>query len=328
MSIGSALGQLGLWAATLLALPGQALAFSAPSVYAGEAEDGGGGGRWFTGSPAEGFACSACHTGVTDDDAYPLTINGVPFKGYELGQTYGIVLDWPEFAARWSQLRPDPSIRPAVGESPAVGLLAEFVPESGQASGTVEILATVTQGPQLCEMSRPTSKPRLGASLFQVRPGVPPIEIEPNADGLIRCEARQLGQRCLIAVSSCGAHQVQLRWTPPDTGAPGPIWFSAGLVASEVQTGTPEEDSVYEFSAPMVPKGSPSDSYEAVLEGAPCSVASVGAAAPVGQGRVGAPLALLGLFAAVLVRAGVRRRARRRRRSARVGPRRRGGQHG
>lgn len=267
---------VGLAVAGVLARPDRAAAFSAPSVYAGNPEEGGGGGRWFTGSPAEGFGCSACHTGATGDDAYPLKIGGVPFKGYELGRTYGVTLSWPEFAARWQQLRPDPTVAPMMGISPAVGMLAEFVPESGQASGTVEILATVTQGPQLCEKSRPNAKPRLGASLFQVRPGLDPIELEANEDGLIHCEARQLGQRCIIALSSCGAHQVQVRWTPPDTGAPGPIWFSAGLVASEALSGTPQDDYVYEFSAPMVPKGSASDSYEAVLEGAPCSVGAVG----------------------------------------------------
>jgi hypothetical protein len=106
-----------------------------------------------------------------------------------------------------------------------------------------------------------------------VRAGVPPFLIRPDSNGTLRCEARHLGQRCIIALSSCGAREARFIWTPPMTQE-GAIWFSAGFVTSEERSGTPERDSVYEVSVPMVQAGGGTSRYQETLRGT-CSVTSV-----------------------------------------------------
>src|SRR4029077_7960968 len=113
--------------------------------------------------------------------------------------------------------------------------------------------------------------PRLGVKLYQVRPGLDPLLIKPDSTGFMRCDARQLGQRCIIALTSCGAQEVRFTWTAPPTSE-GPIWFSAGFVASEALSGTFEQDSVQEFSSPLLQAGTPGASYQETLRSACASV--------------------------------------------------------
>ncbi len=249
-------------------------AYSTPDAFITNPVSGGGGGRWFSGSPADGFGCSVCHTG--DASArFPLLVSGLALDGYEPNTLREIVLSWPEFSQRWKELRPN-AMAPAdpAAPAPAMGLIAELVAESGKASGTVEIRTKTAGSLERCETSRPDLMPRVAARLYQVRPGVAPIQIKADRNGVMRCESRQLGQRCLIAVSSCGAEQTRIVWKAPPS-VEGPIWFSAGFVATDALSGEPTGDFVTELAMPMVQQGSSSTQYEASLRNA-CSVNHVG----------------------------------------------------
>jgi uncharacterized protein (TIGR03382 family) len=70
----------------------RARAFSQPDLYAESVTMGGGGGRWFTGSSADGYGCDVCHTGGTAQD---LAITGLPLDGFTPGGHYEITIGWP-----------------------------------------------------------------------------------------------------------------------------------------------------------------------------------------------------------------------------------------
>lgn len=257
--------------------PAAAHAYSTPDAFSDSPSSGGGGGRWFTGSPADGFGCSVCHERTAGAKTFPLLVAGLALDGYEPVESREIVMKWPEFTKRWRELRPDPTQPTPEGrDRPSVGLVAEFVAESGKASGTVEIRGGSAGAAERCEVTRPNLEPRIATRLYQVRPGLPPISIKADRNGTLRCESRQLGQRCLIALTSCGAEEVRLVWKAPPSHE-GPIWFSAGFVASEALSGTPENDSVFEVSVPMNQLDSSSATYTQDLRSA-CSVTRVGSA--------------------------------------------------
>ncbi|MGD8862642.1 MAG: hypothetical protein PVI30_21710 [Myxococcales bacterium] len=267
-----ALLRISVLAASMLAAA-DASAYSTPDAYAAQPSEGGGGGRWFTGSPAEGFGCDVCHSPAPGQTTYPLYAAGLPLGGYSLSTVQEVVLSWPQFAARWREVRPDPMMPPAPDQpTPAMSLIAEFVPESGKSSGVVEIDAANATPGELCEMTRPNLAPRLAARLYQVRAGAEPLLIKPDSTGLLRCEARQLGQRCIVAMSSCGASEVRIRWTSPPTWE-GPIWFSAGFVATDALSGDFTADSVDQVSVPLVQANSDSGRYERTLRSG-CSLST------------------------------------------------------
>lgn len=77
----------------LCAAPGSALAYSSPSLYAADpGRAGGGGGRAFTGAPADGFDCGVCHG---DAAAPERALRGGPGGPYTPGATYMFDLQWP-----------------------------------------------------------------------------------------------------------------------------------------------------------------------------------------------------------------------------------------
>ncbi|HEY4181095.1 MAG TPA: MYXO-CTERM sorting domain-containing protein [Kofleriaceae bacterium] len=80
------------WISAVLLAPASAFAFSDPATFADTAINGGGGGRYFTGSRAEGYSCSACHQGgpsthfVVDPLPNPLVA----------GTQYKLVVHWTD----------------------------------------------------------------------------------------------------------------------------------------------------------------------------------------------------------------------------------------
>jgi hypothetical protein len=106
-------GVLCLW---LCAVPAIAFAYSDPTLYAEPTDIGGGGGRWFTGSSADGYGCDVCHTGGSGPD---LSIIGLPTDGFMPGQHYEISIAWPEKAQ--------------------LALIAEFTDEQRHGAGTVTL---------------------------------------------------------------------------------------------------------------------------------------------------------------------------------------------
>lgn len=258
---------------------GKAHAFSEPLYYSSDPAGGGSGGRWFTGSPAEGYGCTVCHTGNAGQPAptvYPLHVEGLPPAGYVPGAVYDLRLSWPEFALRAQALRQ------AMG-SPSMGVVAELVAENGTASGSIDVdPANATPG-ELCEL--PAGMP--GMDLYSVpSPGTSHMAMTV-ARKVTHCDANQLEARCLLAVRSCGAQEVRLRWTAPPQWE-GPIWFSAGFVATDQLSGTPDGDSVHEVALPLMPASSGSAQYESLLHGG-CSTVAVGAS----SSEIALPLAAL-----------------------------------
>ncbi|MDD9936657.1 MAG: hypothetical protein OXT09_23800 [Myxococcales bacterium] len=237
-----------LWAAFAVA-PERAHAFTEPRSYFDDAQNGGGGGRWFTGSPAEGYGCGVCHTGHGPEE---LTIEGLPEDGYVPGQQYDIRIAWPDFARRAAEIREQ-------GDEPAsMGLIVELVTETGIGSGAVQVAAAVDADEgELCVL--PAGEH--AAQLFRVRPGEETVQ-----ETLARCEAGTLGRRCIVAVVSCGAEELQFTWTAPSEWQ-GPIWFSAGFVATEEVSGDPSDDAVTEVLRPLLPAASMADHYESRLSG-------------------------------------------------------------
>ena len=84
---------------SLLALslvPGAARAYNEAEKFALSPVEGGGGGRYFTGSARDGYTCAVCHRGA---EAPEVEIAGLPEDGYVPGQTYDIQIALPDDAA-------------------------------------------------------------------------------------------------------------------------------------------------------------------------------------------------------------------------------------
>ena len=82
----------------VVGVAGVARAYSEPALFpAHPVEYGGGGGRWFTGSVADGYTCAVCHA-----DAAPLDLEvlGVSEDMFNPGGFHVIELRWPRSEAR------------------------------------------------------------------------------------------------------------------------------------------------------------------------------------------------------------------------------------
>ena len=71
--------------------PAGARAFSDLERYSMPSMEGGGGGRFFTGSPIDGYACGVCHQGGQEPN---VIVYGLPIEGYVPGQTYDVEIAW------------------------------------------------------------------------------------------------------------------------------------------------------------------------------------------------------------------------------------------
>jgi MYXO-CTERM domain-containing protein len=100
-----------------LALPTSASAFSDPQAYADPADVGGGAGRWFTGSSADGYGCNVCHTGNAGE---ALEVSGLPVEGFVGGKSYEVSVRWPASALHFA-------------------LIAEFTDEQRRGAGAIAL---------------------------------------------------------------------------------------------------------------------------------------------------------------------------------------------
>ena len=230
-----------------------AYAFTEPATYFGDPSRGGGGGRWFTGSPAEGYGCAVCHVDAID---VPVSVEGLPAEGYVPGQRYDVRIAWPEFAAFAETERAQSGGAPL-----PMAVVAELVGETGEGSGTIEVASTEHAQPG--ELCIPPLNEQ-AAQLFWVPPG------QRTEEAGIQCEANALGQRCIAATRSCGASELRFQWTAPQA-AQDTIWFAAGFVASDRVSGDPLGDRVREIKIPIQPAASAKARYETALSGG-CSV--------------------------------------------------------
>jgi hypothetical protein len=107
------------WTGLLLlaasAHPALALAFADAELFALPVVEGGGGGRFFTGSSSDGYACGVCHLGGAKPS---LQLTGLPEREFVPGAVFDVELAWG-----------------ATGAPHALSL--EFVTPSGEAAGTI-----------------------------------------------------------------------------------------------------------------------------------------------------------------------------------------------
>lgn len=88
-----ALALLAAVSGSLCLAPRDAHAYRNPARFVAPAEDGGGGGKFFTASRAEGYGCGVCHA---SGEPVSLQVRGLPVDGYVPGQSYPITIDWPD----------------------------------------------------------------------------------------------------------------------------------------------------------------------------------------------------------------------------------------
>jgi uncharacterized protein (TIGR03382 family) len=114
--------KIALAVVAVVATPAAARAYSELTRFAEPAVDGGGGGRYFTGAPTDGFSCHVCHDDV---EAPAVTAAGLPDR-IETGATYELTLTWPEDGRTYSVAlelvdadgNPPATALPAVAEQP------------------------------------------------------------------------------------------------------------------------------------------------------------------------------------------------------------------
>jgi len=272
--------------------PSRALAFTNPTDYGKYPDEspgskGFGAGRYFTGSPADGYSCEVCHSASPANYSFPLAHKGLPLDGYVPGEAYKIELSWPEATASYMAAQ-------ARGLNPVTTLLAEFVAQDGGPAGSVSFASEAERNsiafPNLyCEtLAMATSADEgddaYGMNIYVQDTGSLPLEltVRPTTKAARafngRCtvergkdeEGREYDRRCIVAMKPCGAQRVKLVWTAPDEWS-GPIWFSAGFVTTYNRTAKPnDEDFVTTLSIPLNPGYEGSEHVTVVESG--CSV--------------------------------------------------------
>jgi hypothetical protein len=76
----------------MVGLPYRALAYSDPERFGAITEEGGGGGRYFTGSLGDGYTCAVCHSGGV---APQVVVHGLPSTGYAPDQLIEAEIAFP-----------------------------------------------------------------------------------------------------------------------------------------------------------------------------------------------------------------------------------------
>ena len=71
----------------------RARAYSDWELFGLETTLGGGGRRYFTGSPVDGYSCAVCHQGGTEPH---VQVTGLPLTGYVPGQMYDVEVSWSD----------------------------------------------------------------------------------------------------------------------------------------------------------------------------------------------------------------------------------------
>lgn len=101
-------------------MPARGVAYSDPERFGEAADEGGGGGRYFTGSLSDGYTCAVCHSGGV---APEVVVRGLPSMGYAPDQLVEGELSFPTGAANHAV-----ALEVTDGTGNDVGL--ELVPEA------------------------------------------------------------------------------------------------------------------------------------------------------------------------------------------------------
>lgn len=279
---------------------------------------GGGAGRYFTGSPADGYSCENCHSAPAVY-SFPIQLTGLPQDGYVPGQQYKIEISSPIANAQLAQAL-------ANGKTPAASLTAEFVAEDGGPAGTIEFVNESDRMPErfadqycstLAMAAADKRADEYGLILYQADTGAQAREItlsesinEPEkyppctVEHGMSAEGVEYNRRCVVTMKNCGTKTVKFLWTAPEKWS-SPIWFSMGYVATYNLSGEPnDEDYVTTMTIPLNPsyKG---PTFETDLSSG-CSVVNGPQRGAGGRGS----LMLLGLSLGGMVIARSRKRRR------------------
>jgi hypothetical protein len=223
-----------LGALCLASRPSSVRAYSSFSDYVRPIQEGGGGGRLFSGTPVDGYGCDVCHAGA---EGAELEVFGLPEDGYVPGQSYEITLRWPE-------------------NVPHVAVMAELSDMRGQPLGTTSLVpyAAWQQG-EICENDFPAG------DLCRVGSGNDGCcrDLEPTRDA---CSLP--GSRNVLWVLDCASRFARMIWTAPPANA-GDAWFSAEMVTSNLQNDV-AGDGVTSVVARIRPKGASDEVSAAVGE--------------------------------------------------------------
>jgi hypothetical protein len=194
-----------LCASWLTTAPWPARAYSSFGDYTRSIQEGGGGGRLFSGTPADGHGCDVCHRGAEGAD---LEVLGLPAAGYVPGQSYEIRFAWPV-------------------TTPHVAVMAELTDVFGRPAGITSLAPYGTwQEGERCEGSGFPAADVCrvgGAGDGCCR------DLDPNRDA---CSFP--GERSALWVLDCGSRFARVVWTAPDAAA-GDVWFSSEMVTSNLQ---------------------------------------------------------------------------------------------
>lgn len=214
--------------ALLLAAPAPALAFSHPLRFGTNpldidptdvetmANQGGGGGRYFTGSVLDGYTCSVCHRAPEE----PSTAMLLPLEDFEIE-------GWPEEG--YDPGGADIELEVTLPDGATGAAALEVVTEAGAGAGTLALIA-----PQLPADECPDADmmPVNAVRIFDVP------------------QSRQ------VAVSeACGIdRRLRARWTPPPENI-GPVWLNVAAVATADANGASTDDTVFTFALLTPPAG-------------------------------------------------------------------------
>lgn len=214
----------------------RAHAFSDFARYAEPTDTGGSAGRYFTGSPLDGYGCNACHQG---GPSIPVSVSGLPDDGYQPGATYEVTIRLDNY---------DPSFEPHAS------VVLEFADEQRRPAGVIT----------------PPDIPTGVADMSQLPVDELCVE-EGVVTGFALNQVANDEGRNLIAVPECGAREVHFFWTAPATSV-GTVWMAGGIVNSDEQA-NPAGDGVTLLRRPLLAGAGLAYARE-VASG--CSVAGVG----------------------------------------------------
>jgi hypothetical protein len=197
-----------VWLWLLTGVPSSVHAYSSFGDYARAIEEGGGGGKFFTGTPADGYTCDVCHSGGA---AAPLDVTGLPPAGYVPGQTYQIAFQWPAAA-----------LAAAADAAPHVALMVELTDTNGVSAGTSSLLpyAQWTDAEKCAQDAFPAADLCRGGE----QPGCC-RDLDATRDA---CSFP--GERSMFWMLECGARAARFNWTAPAEALD--VWFSATMLTS------------------------------------------------------------------------------------------------
>jgi hypothetical protein len=203
-----------------------AWAFSAVESFGYKAARAGGGGRYFTGSPADGYTCRVCHSGGAEPT---LGVLGLPLAGYVPNTRYEIIVDWSHTAGN-------------------LAAVVEITDTKGRRAGSIHLPpVSETDDPEFCPAVN-EGDPSPASSVVGVPPEGRATEYCGDATAAPPAECRQV-----VSVTACGAARLRFLWNAPGADV-GPVWIAGSTVLSDGQSDV-GGDGVSDFSRVI---GSPS----------------------------------------------------------------------